>query len=157
MLNWKLLGLVLLTAAFGTVGEKPGFALSLGGRCSPDGSVCVTANNGEEEPVSIIAGLRAKDADARRGAREAAVRLGAPMVEPLFDLLAEDDVACRRVAEGTLFAIVAASSAPDAPPAPRAAVSEALVAQLRGKGPARVRVYAARLLGLIGGAGAVPA
>lgn len=106
--------------------------------------------NLDEDPAFVAEGFRAADQAVRQVAESAALRLGAPMVGPLCALLAEEDVALRRAAEGALFALVAAASVPDA--TKRAtAVSKALVAVTASKAPARVCAYAADLLGIVGG------
>jgi HEAT repeat protein len=110
----------------------------------------------EETPEFVVNGLKSADAEARRRAREAAVRLGAPVIGPLCDLLAQEDPALLRAVEGTLFAVAAAASAPDAAER-RAAASEALAAQLGADKPSRARTYAAQLLEIVGRAEAVPA
>jgi HEAT repeat protein len=110
----------------------------------------------EETPEFVVNGLKSSDAEARRRACEAAVRLGAPVVGPLCDLLAQEDPALVRAVEGTLFAVAAAASAPDAG-ALRTSVSEALAAQLGEGKPLRARTYAAQLLGIVGRAETVPA
>lgn len=102
-----------------------------------------------DSPEAVVQALMSDDAATHATGEAAAVKLGAPMVRPLCDLMAQGSTKAITVAERALFAIAAAVSASDAT-AMRDPVVEALAAEIRAKRPAAVRNQAAHLLGLFG-------
>jgi len=104
----------------------------------------------DQDPQFVCSGLLGADPVIRRGAYEAAVALGAPMVEPLLEL-ARGEAQPRQVAELALGRIAARASAPGAA-AEAARVREVLLRHLeQGQGNGRPDLAcAARLLGTVG-------
>lgn len=104
----------------------------------------------EDFIASAVSGLASDDPAARRAAFDAAVRLGAPMVAPLLDMIQRGGAAEKHTAEMALARVVANASAPGAEEA--AKVRDGLLGRLEtGKDNAAAdRVCAARLLGIIG-------
>ncbi|MBM3500902.1 MAG: hypothetical protein FJX74_19765, partial [Armatimonadetes bacterium] len=111
-----------------------------------------------ETPEALVQGLMSDDAATRVAAETAAVKLGAPMVKPLCDLLAAGDTKSVTVAERMLFAIAAAASAPGNQ-AHADAVAAALAAQAERAACPEAQTCALRLQALLGepGARALPA
>jgi HEAT repeat protein len=105
----------------------------------------------DQDPAFVSSGLEQADPAVRRVAFDAAVRLGAPMVGPLLDMIARGDAPQRHIAEMALARIVANASAPGAA-GQAAAVRTLLLARLESAraNDAAGRVWAARLLGIIG-------
>ena len=101
---------------------------------------------------AVMSDLRSEDAAVRREAQAKAVEICAPMVAPLCELMAEDTPLAIDMAEKTLAAIAASASAPDAGPR-QSVVLSALGVAVSGNRPERVRVYATRLLAVVGGDG----
>jgi len=97
---------------------------------------------------AVMSELRSEDAAVRREAQAKAVEVGAPMVAPLCELMAEDTPLAVDVAEKALMAIVAAAS--DSP-GDRDAVADALGEVALSDESDGVRVYATRMLGVGGG------
>ena len=101
------------------------------------------------EPAEVVQRLTSDDASTRQAALAEAADVGAPMIAPLFRLLAEGDPGRAASIENTLFGIAGRATAPGATEA-RGRVSAALHAEL-ADGPRRCRAYAARLLALVAG------
>jgi hypothetical protein len=106
-----------------------------------------------DDPQALVQGLMSDDAATRVAAEAAAVKLGAPMVGPLCDLMAAGDTRSVTVAERALFAIAAAATRSGSA-AERGPMVDALYAASMGDGADRARVSATALLGIVGGAAA---
>jgi len=100
-----------------------------------------------DAPETVVQALMSDDAATRQAAEADAVRLGAPMVKPLCDLMAKGDTRSVTVAEKALFAIAAAASGNEEA---RAHLAWALAQQAYGASSDRAQAYALRLLGLLG-------
>lgn len=105
----------------------------------------------EEFIASTVSGLASDDPPVRRGAFDAAVGIGPPMVGPLLDMVKSGSAANRHTAEMALARVVANASAPGAMDQ-AARVRAALLARVESGADngAPDRVCAARLLGIIG-------
>ncbi|MGQ9730836.1 MAG: HEAT repeat domain-containing protein [Candidatus Zipacnadales bacterium] len=103
---------------------------------------------------AVVDGLRSGDSVVRQAAMEKAAAIGAPMVEPLCDLMAEGTTFAQSVAEKTLYGVIAAVSQPGRE-AEKAALVEALGQRSKSISPDAVRVMATTLLGVLGGERAV--
>jgi HEAT repeat protein len=105
----------------------------------------------DQDPELVAKGLRQDDAAVRRVAFDAAVRLGAPMIGPLLDMVQGGGAAPSHSAEMALGRIVANASARGAEQQ-AAAVRGALLARLESRAgdDAPDRACAARLLGIVG-------
>ncbi len=68
----------------------------------------------DAKPVYVMKGLKNKNARLRSQSLEAAVNLGAKMVQPLADLMSGDDPIAKSGARQALFDIVAKASDPEA-------------------------------------------
>ena len=109
-----------------------------------------------QSPEFLAGALRADDPATRAKAQQAAAQVGAPMVGPVFGLLAEGTPQAMRVGEGALYSLAAVASRPGSE-AQRTDLAEALMVQLGGAPSPRARQVAARLLSLVGGDDTVPA
>jgi HEAT repeat protein len=138
MLNWRLtcLPIALLAAVAALADEQAGLGA-------------------DQTAAPILQGLRSPDPAARKRAEEGAAEVGAPIVAPLCELMAGDEQADIRAAEGALSAVVARAATP-VTTEQRSAVTRALARELRRSESERVRAYVAQLLGIIGGDDAVP-
>lgn len=105
----------------------------------------------DADPASISAGLTSSDPAVRQSAYDAAIRLGAPMVASLLDLIGQGEAAPAHVAQMALERIVGRASAPGAG-SQAEKVRDALLNRLAQSGDHndRARVVAAQLLGIIG-------
>jgi len=105
----------------------------------------------DQAPAFVSGGLAMADPAVRRVAFDAAVRLGSPMVVLLLDMIKDSGAAERHIAEMALARIVANASAPGAT-GQAASVRTLLLARLESARANDVagRVWAARLLGIIG-------
>jgi hypothetical protein len=105
----------------------------------------------DEDPACVAQGLKSSDSSVRRLAFDAAVRLGAPMVPLLLDMIRDGDQAQRHTAEMALRRVVAAACAPGAET--QAVVARLLAERVAAKGAndAPDRASAARLLGMVAG------
>ena len=104
----------------------------------------------DREPQFVMTGLRSGDRVMQDLAQQAAVRLGAPMVAPLLDMMSEGRSKPVSAAEEVLFAVGAEVSVPGDEER-RQAVADALADQISSAASERARTYAARMLGLGGG------
>ncbi|MBM3473404.1 MAG: HEAT repeat domain-containing protein [Armatimonadetes bacterium] len=109
-----------------------------------------------DSPEAVVQALMSDDAATRKAAEADAVRLGAPMVAPLCDLMAKGDSKSVTVAEKALFAIVADASRPGMEPL-RQAMSRTLAEQVATARSDRARSQATLLLGVCGRSEALPA
>lgn len=105
----------------------------------------------DREPEYVIKGFSYTDPRIRRLTNEAAVLLNALMVEPLCELMTEEDSISASGAKKALFDIAAIASAPDASEQLRSSVAKALDDQAGKSKSETVRSYVVWLLGLIGG------
>jgi hypothetical protein len=105
---------------------------------------------------SVMSALTSEDAATRKQAEDEAAAIGAPMVAPVCALMAEGTPMGVSTAEGVLFGIAGRASEPGNDSV-RAAVLAALVSEANGSESDRVRGYATRMLGLVGGDEAVAA
>jgi HEAT repeat protein len=105
----------------------------------------------DQDPAFVATGLAQDDPAVRRLAFDAAIRLGAPMTEPVLDMVKRGGAAQTHAGEMALGRIVADASAPGAEKE-AAAVRGVLLARIEGKGKndAPDRACAARLLGIVG-------
>jgi len=113
--------------------------------------LCAAAVSFAQTPEAVVEGLVSDDAATRQAAEASAVKLGAPMMKPLCDLMAAGDTKSVTVAERALVAVAAAASAPGA----GEATARALAAEVRGERPAQVRRHVLYLLSPLGGREAV--
>ncbi len=104
----------------------------------------------DREPAFLLTGLRSNDRVIRDLAKAASVKLGAPIVGPLLDLMSEGRSKPVSTAEEALFAVVADASVPGDENR-RRDVAGALAEQMTAAASDRARAYAARMLGLVGG------
>jgi len=104
-----------------------------------------------DDAALVSSGVASADPAVRRGAFDAAVGIGPPMVAPLLDMVKSGSAANRHTAEMALARIVANASAPGAMDQ-AARVRAALLARVESgaDNAAADRVCAARLLGIIG-------
>ncbi len=105
----------------------------------------------DQDPNFVARGLASKDAQVRRSAYSAAIKLGGPMIDVLLDMLARGGSSECHTAELALNRIVGELSAP-VRAAQAAQARTALLARLgrAGTNADKDRVAAAKLLGLIG-------
>lgn len=105
----------------------------------------------DADPASISAGLTSSEPAVRQSAYDAAIRLGAPMVSPLLDLIGQGEAASAHVAQMALTRIVGMASSSGAK-SQAGKVRDALLNRLAQSGDNndRARVVAAQLLGIIG-------
>jgi hypothetical protein len=105
----------------------------------------------DADPATVISDMKSSDPAVRKSAYDAAMRLGAPMVSPLLDVVGQGEAAPAHVAQMALTRIVGVASSSGAK-SQAEKVRDALLSRLAQSGDNndRARVVAAQLLGLIG-------
>lgn len=105
----------------------------------------------DADPVTVVSDMKSSDPAVRKSAYDAAIRLGAPMVSPLLDVIGQGEAAHAHVAQMALTRIVGMASSSGAK-SQTGKVRDALLNRLAQSGDNndRARVLAAQLLGIIG-------
>lgn len=106
----------------------------------------ISIRNLDLEPEYVKAGFFEEDARYRKPAHEAALKIGAPMIEPLAQLLSAKSPVAQSGAKQVLFDLVAESTAPDSSGAKKDAVAKRLEKSLRNCSEASASQYLEWLL-----------
>lgn len=139
MQKWRL----VLFLSLAVTAPKVSMALTVASAAPPP--------DREADPATVVRDMKSSDPAVRKLAYESAIRLGAPMVSPLLDVIGQGEAAHAHVAQMALTRIVGVASSSGAK-SQAGKVRDALLNRLAQSGDNndRARVVAAQLLGIIG-------